>query len=271
MKYFLFQIALISFFFVNNFSRAQSSIDIVHLRDSTILKGTIIEQVPTRYIKIRTLMNKDVRIPENEIIRLSKEKVTADSSETLKLKKSGYWGSLVFGLAPHIGYIKRDLPPPDDKVKNKDQGFYFSWVNGLKVSRQMNIGLGIGYLKFSTSKFIPAFLSMQIRMERELTSSILLIDFGKTFGLNKTEENKFGNKTYPDGKNNGGLYFNPSLGLIGPVSTNTFIRVAAGILLITNDAVLYQEVHTLYQSTYQSFSVNEKAKFLTIQAGLAFN
>lgn len=72
----------ILFFLITHLCHAQIFIDVVHLKSGTIVKGTIIEQVPGKTIKVKTPDNLIVEINYADIARIAKENADDQPSIT---------------------------------------------------------------------------------------------------------------------------------------------------------------------------------------------
>ena len=125
-----------------NASAQQSYQDVVYLKNGSIIRGTIIEQVPNQYLKIETPDRSVFVYQMSEITKMARELVQAkQKSSNVNFKKGVYWGLSVGG---NLGMWKNASPFMRDVESNLA-------LSGMNVTLNkkpllgVNAGLLLGY------------------------------------------------------------------------------------------------------------------------------
>ncbi|MEI7980909.1 MAG: hypothetical protein WCI71_04605 [Bacteroidota bacterium] len=131
----------------------QSYQDVVYLKNGSIIRGTIIEQVPNKSIKIETADRNVFVYQIDEIEKMSKEPIqNVDlSSKKSSQFKSGYLRLFETGYGFGIG-------------DNKGNGFIkFHAINGYQFNPYFSLGFGTGlkYYIDAESLLIPLFVDLR--------------------------------------------------------------------------------------------------------------
>ncbi len=133
-------------------SRAQGNLqDVVYLKNGSIIRGIIIEQVPGKSLKIETHDGSVFVYNMDEIEKMTRERpkrdleTTDDEGDEKQEHKSGYAGYATFGLNQVLSGYGASLISLHD-------------VNGLHLSSSSTLGLGLG-IEFATAvTLIPIWL-----------------------------------------------------------------------------------------------------------------
>jgi hypothetical protein len=129
-------LTLLSFVLIQTVSFGQNNYqDVVYLKNGSIIRGVIIEQVPNKSIKVETADRNVFVYQMNEIEKLTKENANRDSRVLTSNKRKGFVG-LSVGCSSPIG-----------NFANKSNG-------GAKTGVQLNL-VNFGYL-FSNNFGIAA-------------------------------------------------------------------------------------------------------------------
>jgi hypothetical protein len=102
-------IALLIACFITGMLQAQMISDIVYLKNGTVIKGMIVEQVPGKTIKVRTHDNLLIEINYQEIARIVKEETYAREGGKTELRINGlrkyfFKGNIGFYTGETMGY-----------------------------------------------------------------------------------------------------------------------------------------------------------------------
>ncbi|MCS6822101.1 MAG: hypothetical protein NZ551_09540 [Microscillaceae bacterium] len=199
------------FSFVVSFSQTNIE-EVVYLKNGSIIRGIIIEQVPNQSIKIQTKDRNVFVFKYEEIEKITKKFLSNNSSNdnpTSKEKKyAEEYKRKGFTSVIEVGYC---LPMGNIKVgnytaKNEDHTYTFRWVNGYQFNPHFSFGLGVGFDIYKKVNLVPILLDARLNLFKgEVTPSIIL-NGGHAFGLNGAES---------------GTIFNPQLGIKTFISKKT--------------------------------------------------
>ncbi|MFI3292947.1 MAG: hypothetical protein SNI70_05460 [Rikenellaceae bacterium] len=108
---------------------AQQYREVIHLNNGSVIKGTIIEQVPNETYKIETSDGSQFVYSWSEVAKITKEAVaTTRNSENTGVK---YQGEVLTGFGAGVGLL------PMDRL-------YLHTIQGVRVGEHFSAGLGIG-------------------------------------------------------------------------------------------------------------------------------
>lgn len=129
---------------------ATDQVDVVTLKNGSIIKGTIIEQVPGESLKIETADGSLFVFKMAEVERISKEKAEADASAPRSTRREG---GLFFGA----GYAAVLTTSPDDGVLNAT---YDAPSGALKIGGTFTEHFGVVFaFEFSSNDDRSAMVS----------------------------------------------------------------------------------------------------------------
>ncbi len=155
MKKLLLIIAL----FVTTIAQAQQLQEVVYLKNGSIIRGIIIEQVPNVSLKIQTADGSVFAYPMDEVEKITKEQAIVSSnsenrsfSSTVKSYglKSGYRGFIDLGYSVGVG----------DWGEGRIE---FSTSHGYQIIPYLFVGLGVGVEYYHESEVweIPIFVHLR--------------------------------------------------------------------------------------------------------------
>lgn len=142
---------------------AQNYEDVVHLKNGSIIKGTIVEQVPNESLKIQTREGNLFVYKMDEVQKMAKEISTvsrggANRAKGQFNKPKGYMGLAELGFGFGVG----------DQAATR---YSLTMVNGYRFLPQFAVGLGVGVEQFAyeiirtgekkTETAIPVFLHLR--------------------------------------------------------------------------------------------------------------
>ena len=145
-------LALLAFLFITTLTFAQSNLqDVVYLKNGSIIRGIIIEQVPNLSIKIQTIDRNVFVFKMDEIEKLTKEPYLGKDSNSSSGKgtglKSGYKGIVETGY----GYV------------DSYDRFFLNFINSYQFNPYFSLGLGVGYRYIKTNDHIfPIFADFRV-------------------------------------------------------------------------------------------------------------
>ena len=187
--------------------------DVVYLKNGSIIRGTIIEQVPNVSLKIETADKSVMVYKMDEIEKISKELIQNVSGTSNKSSglKSGYLGILNVGYGFGVGHDSKGI----------DFG-KFDFINGYQFNPYFSLGFGTG-LKFyfdesNTSLVIPLFADFRAHFIDYMVSPYVAVGIGYT--LEATPEFR-----------GLGFMLNPSLGASIKISKRSALNIGVGYLM----------------------------------------
>ena len=199
LTFFAFALIYFSSFGQNNME------DVVYLKNGSIIRGIIIEQVPNQNIKIQTKDRNIFVFKYNEIEKMTKENLPTDnsnnSSNVTDFKKSGFINLTEINYSAGVGNVKIE----DYKFKNDDNSFGFRTINGYQFNENFSIGIGIGIDKYKNTTFLPITFDGRTTILKGKISPVFAANIGYAFGLNDIK---------------GGVTFNPQIGIKTYLSKN---------------------------------------------------
>ena len=205
------------FLVIGIFAYAQQNYqDVVYLKNGSIIRGTIIEQVPNVSLKIETADRSVMFFKMDEIEKLSKELVlnTNPKSGSSSGITPGYCGILNVGYGFGIGENSKGL-----NTLNLD------FINGFQLFPYFSVGIGTGvkvwFFKETTTKpiMIPAFVSLRGHFLNGKISPFLGIDIGYCWEVSPIQQGL-------------GLLFNPTLGVSFKTGQKSRFNVGTGYSMI---------------------------------------
>jgi hypothetical protein len=122
-------------FSINSFSQEME--DIVYLKNGSVIRGTIIEQIPNESIKIKTREDNIFVYKIEEILKISKEETSSQNKEKSKTK---YIGTFSVGAS---------IPKSDKEFsKYHGLGFNLNATSGILISNNVGLRLDVRYSSF---------------------------------------------------------------------------------------------------------------------------
>lgn len=196
--------------------------DVVYLKNGSIVRGMIIEQIPNVSLKIETADKNVFSYKMEDVDKLAKEPmpnvaITNTGSETSNKNsdlKPGYFGAFDLGYGFGIGESSKGI-----------NSLNFDFINGFQLFPYFSVGLGTGikvwFIKDVTEKpiFIPAFVNLRGHFLKGNISPYLGIDIGYCWEVSPTTQGL-------------GLLFSPTLGVSFKVGEMSRINLGTGYSMI---------------------------------------
>lgn len=161
--------------------------EVIYLKNGSIIRGVIIEQIPGKSYKIKTKDRNVFVFKAEEVEKITKEEVPIEkTNSTEKVKKSPF----DFSLVPNKGYMGTlNLGVLMSSYNGDEVGVSLSSTHGLKLSKTTFLGLGTG-IEIWGDAYLPVFLDFRFSPKKGQVSP----DLGLTAGI----ESDF-NDIYPRG------------------------------------------------------------------------
>jgi len=190
--------------------------DVVYLKNGSIIRGTIIEQIPNVSIKIETSDRNVFVYKIDEIEKTTKEpglNVNSKSGSNSGTKP-GYCGIINVGYGFGIGESSKGI-----------NSVNLDFINGFQLFPYFSVGIGTGvkvwFIKDIEDKpiFIPAFVNLRGHLLKGNISPYLGIDLGYCWEVSPITQGL-------------GLLFSPTLGVIFKVGEMSRINLGTGYSMI---------------------------------------
>lgn len=242
------QITLILFTLIATITFAQNNYqDVVYLKNGSVIRGVIIEQVPNESIKIETADRSIFVYQMDEIKKLTKEEkpVTKSDNPTPSSEgeglQSGYRGIAEFGYQFGLGDYGMD------RLK-------VNIINGGQISPYFFIGGGTGlrYYFDADAALIPVFVHARANVLDKKVSPYFAFSIGYTFDAANDFESV-------------GLLLSPSSGVTFNVSNRVALNVGVSYEMQSMEFYYYD-----YYYGYQSDYFRKNSGALSIDFGLSF-
>jgi hypothetical protein len=227
------------FLLFSTISFAQVFRDVVHLKNGSIIRGIIVEQIPGKSIKIETADKNLFVYKIDEIEKMTKEQVkksqnTYGSDNFDTNFESGYKGIV------ELGYMIGTGNYGIDRIK-------LNIINGYQVNPNFYFGIGTGLRYYTGNGFdaaiIPIFADLRGTLVLDNVVPYLSLDVG--YPLNTASFEKLG------------FLFNPTIGVGFKISKKSVFTVGLGYEL-QKMKFSYYDYYDFYESSVNSgaFSIN---------------
>ena len=228
-------------------------IDYIYLKNGNIIKGTIIEQVPNKSYKIKTLDSNVFTFSIDEIGKISKEEIAGTNKNLHDPYKIKYQNITDFGLQFGIGKIQANIIN-GLSLENNAIDLSISTINGVLINSNVFVGIGIGFEKENSastqikSRF-PIYFDTRFYITKTKVSPIIYTDMGYAFAWS----------TQDKGSDWGGILLDVGLGSQYRLINSTAIFLSIGYKL--------QQM-----KVYWSYNEYDKpfANFIFIKTGITF-
>lgn len=193
-------------FFLCIAAYSQNWSDVVYLKNGSIIKGTIIEQVPNVSLKIQSGENVFV-YPMDDVEKIVKEQIQNKNNLSKSVEQKTNYPNKGYRGFGEIG-----IGAGKDGVNAKFSHIAYSSVHGCQFNSILFVGGGVGLYDYYNNKdniiMVPLFGIVRLDMVKNAISPFLDMRLGYSFG------------------DNDGVYYSPSFGI--RFST---IHISAGYLL----------------------------------------
>jgi hypothetical protein len=224
--------------------------DVVYLKNGGVMRGTIVEQIPNKSLKIQTVDRNIFVYKFDEIERISKENIpieTPKNSQTINNYKShGFINISEILYCQGFGLITYD--GTQTYGNNTSHSFGFRTVNGIQINNHLSIGIGVGIDKYDIDTHIPITIDVRYSFINGKLSPTFNSNFGYSFGLDNAIS---------------GVEINPSIGIRSYISQKN-----AYFFNIGYKWSIQQYVPDSYQYTNESYSLY--SGYISISTGFSF-
>jgi len=239
-------LALLLFALITTVSFGQSNYqDVVYLKNGSIIRGVIIEQVPNKSIKIETADRNVFVYQMDEIEKLAKEQFQGKNGSSLNSSglQSGYKGIVEWGYQIGTGDYGMD------RLK-------LNIINGYQINPYFSLGFGTGlrYYFDAEAALIPVFADFRTNFINNKVSPYLSLGVGYTFDATNDFEGV-------------GFLLNPAVGVSFKVSDKSAINVGLGYEMQKMKFIYYDYYYYGYG---YPFEITENSGAISINVGISF-
>jgi hypothetical protein len=242
--------------------------DVVYLKNGSIVRGTIIEQIPNQTIKIQTKDQNVFVFKSDEIEKIVKEKsASADTDfQPLKNRFGGYTElNLALGLTSYSEQMVDNFGQ-NMGTRNVSGGlsFGFKFVGGYRFSENVFAGLGLGLDHFPSQyelsdetsvRFLPLTLDLRTSITKTKRSPVLNLAIGYAFGLDEVT---------------GGLVIHPQMGYQTYLSSKVAYNFSFGYKWQGREVSNSSSYYVSNNNVFKSPSKNITFGFITVNTGFSF-
>lgn len=234
MKKLFSLISITIFMLVSFIANAQNYEDVVYLKNGSVIRGVVVEQVPYQTLKIQTKDGNIFVYNFSDIEKMTKEMPLATQFN----KPKGYFGLVELGFASSIN-------------GHEPLRISATIINGYRVLPQFAIGVGVGIQEYAIDYkdfTIPIFAHLRSDFLNKKASPFVAFNIGYNLSVIGNTNDRYG-----------GLMMEPSLGVSFNVGSKYRMTAGLGFAL---DRVLYRKFG-LYPSTIKdwAFALNTKIGF----------
>ncbi|NOU61170.1 hypothetical protein [Marinifilum caeruleilacunae] len=231
---------------------AQKRIDVVQLKNGNVLKGTIVRQVPGKFLELKTLDKNFWKFDMEDVaeIRYERKRLAKFKQDSLPLKNSKVFIHAKFGVL--LGSNGNDNEAPFSVLCSANYRF----KNGL------SLGGGAGLETFEETQ-IPVFADIRYHHKIGGFNTYLFCQSGYSFALDDRDNTNY--YYYGDEmENEGGWLINPGIGVVFSGRGNT--RLSLGI------GYRYQKNKLSWHNDYTSDKeiLREEFNRMSIHLGIIF-
>jgi len=217
--------------------------DVVYLKNGSIIRGMVIEQVPGVSIKVETADKSVFVYPMDEVEKITKEPAVRSSVANAGIGK-GYEGLVQVGYGIGVGLYG------EDRAK-------FNFINGYRFNPHLMTGIGVGVRAYTgsgeTTLFVPFFLHVRYTPLDRKISPYLAVDFGTSFNASEDFRTE-------------GIMLNAGLGVSIRTGESTALLLGFGLDLQKHS--VYELMRINYRNELVERGVNSSA--LSFNVGFSF-
>ncbi len=221
--------------------------DVVYLKNGSIIRGVIIEQVPNKSIKIETVDRNIFVFQMDEIEKYTKEQKQVISENSIRQRnisldsralKTGYKGVIELGYQIGVGSYGMD------RLK-------LNIINGYQINPYFSLGFGTGlrYYFEAEAALIPVFVDFRVNFMNNKISPYLSLGVGYTFNATNNFEGV-------------GFLLNPTVGVSFKVSDKSAMNVGLGYEI--------QKMDFYYGGYYGYYLSSKNSGAISINVGISF-
>jgi hypothetical protein len=167
-----FSIAILCLFVNYSFAQKKSGIDVVYLKDGSMVKGLIFENISNDHVKIEAKDGTIWNFKYDDI-----ESINPDENSVVKVKDNGYYNNTSMGVL--IG---------DNSYTGSMVNFSFNMVNGYQIKQRWQTGVGTGMDIMLGQLFLPVTVDVKYVFRKKAFSPFVGVKAGYAFSGSKNDD-----------------------------------------------------------------------------------
>jgi len=250
-KYIMRKISVIKVIFTLMFLISFSTIfgqknkeDVIYLKDGSIIRGSIIEYISGKHVKIETRDKNIWVFNQNKIDKISLE--TRSSKIENNTNISGYFNLTDMGLLVGTGNNDKSAP------------FSINMLNGYRYNQNLTIGLGTG-IEFFSTPVIPIYFDTRYTFFNNEFSPFIYLKAGYSLQIGENS-----NYYHENTSTKGGQIYGAGIGLKINLGKRSDLVVSMGYR--------HQKLNYSYYEEWTEDEIDRFEKFnrFAIRVGFAF-
>lgn len=170
---------------ISTASSGLATIDIVHLKDGSILRGQLLEYQPGGRLRLK-LSTTEVTLDDSEVLKIVQEPVSRQQLRYLRRQYNQVYRFPEKGIYIHTGFGYL----PEAGENNAETGLNFQAAVGYQIQRWLGLGVGVGIDDYNVYEFGGSFVPLFVEARGYFTSTlrspywILAVGHGIALGSN---------------------------------------------------------------------------------------
>ena len=192
-------------------------VDVVYLKNGSIIKGEIVEIKTDEYVKIKSLCDNIWVFNNTDVLKILKEdkKVIVDSISDSQFKINGVFTNFSLGFLYGIGN-ENENPPLSVLV-----GGGYSFKNNISV------GLVTG-VELLDNAFVPAMIDLKYSFVNSKVSHFIFLQSGYSFVIDAQNDDIYYYNGNNERENRGGIVISPGFGIKWNLNKKNAIALSLG-------------------------------------------
>ncbi|WP_421920397.1 hypothetical protein [Marinifilum sp.] len=231
---------------------AQKRIDVVHLTNGNVLKGTIVRQVPGKFLELKTLDKNFWKFDMEDIAEISYEyKRQIFKKDSIKIKDGGIFLDTRLGVLIGSKGNKHEAP--------------FSLLTSVNYlfKNGFSFGVGVGFEAFEETQ-VPLVADFRYHHKINGLNTFLFCQSGYSFAVDKRVDNTFLYDIEEEMDHKGGWLINPGIGMVINGRSNLKYSLGIGYRYQKNKLEWYNNY------TMDDETLSEEFNRLSIHLGIIF-
>lgn len=246
-KLFAFFLILI-FTLISNLTFGQNNQeDVVYLKNGEVVRGKIVQNVPSQSLRIQTKDKKVIELKHADIEKMTRENIVEDNStnttKPIKFKKRGFINLTEIIDNKGTGKVEFNNKSYD----NDSRSLGVRTVNGFQFDEHSSLGLGLGLEGFDDETYLSLFADYRLTFLEGRVSPVFIANVGTSIGANDSY---------------GQLLIHPQLGMRVYLSKNVAYLLNFGYKWQQEEITIYGGVNKKVEIVF--------FKYVTISTGLSF-
>ena len=218
--------------------------DVVYLKNGSVIRGMIIEQIPNQSIKIET-MDKSIFVYKlEEVEKMTKEEKKSKAKYVAEPVETGYQAIIELGYGLKVGSYGLDV-------------LKLNVINGYRINNNFAVGIGTGIRHYTeegeSATFIPIFADFRGYLPMNKIAPYVALGIGYSFSPSHSFRGV-------------GVIVNPSVGVGFKMQNNRVLHVGLGYEMQKAE-LSYDYYYNNYNYYYSS---NETIGAISLNVGITF-